>query len=127
MKLTNLTGGMKLTNLTPHTLDFLIPFNGRDIVVATLPSEGTARARQQDVPAGAIVVNGFSIPVVKTEFGETEGLPEPEAGIGYVVSIITANAALAQGRNTSDLYVPSGLVRNDEGQVIGCKALARHS
>lgn len=112
---------MKVINLTPHAVKIVRDGN----VVLEIPSSGVARARQQDVPAGEIEVDGVTISVVKTEFGETEDLPEPAEGVGYVVSIITANAAEAQGRNCSDLYLSSGLVRNEEGQIIGCERLAR--
>lgn len=115
---------MQVTNLTPHEVKVL----GQDgNVLATLPSDGVARARQTDVPVGEFEIGGGVVPVVKTEFGDTDGLPEPAEGVAYVVSIITAQAAAAQGRSTTDLLLTSGPVRDDQGRIVGCRALARFS
>jgi len=73
---------MEIVNLTPHEVKVL---DDDDNVIATFPSVGVARARQHDVPAGEIE----SIPVVKTEFGEVSGLPEPTEDAVFIVSRIT--------------------------------------
>lgn len=109
---------MRIVNLTPHEVKIV---DGGNNVVAVFPSDGVARACQHDVPAGEIE----SIPVVKTEFGEVLGLPEPAEGIVYIVSRITVEAAQAQGRSTDDLLVTSGAVRDSQGRIIGCRAFAR--
>ena len=109
---------MRIVNLTPHEVKVL---DDDDNVIAIFPSVGVARARQHDVPAGEIE----SIPVVKTEFGEVSGLPEPAEGIVYIVSRITIEAARAQGRSTDDLLVTSGAVRDSQGRIVGCRAFAR--
>ena len=109
---------MRVTNLTPHEVKVL---DDDDNVIATFPSVGVARARQHDVPAGEIE----SIPVVKTEFGEVLGLPEPTEGTVFIVSRITVEAAQAQDRSTDDLLTTSGAVRDDQGRIVGCRAFAR--
>jgi len=109
---------MEIVNLTPHEVKVL---DDDDNVIATFPSVGVARARQHDVPAGEIE----SIPVVKTEFGEVSGLPEPTGGVVFIVSRITVEAAQAQGRSTDDLLVTSGAVRDSQGRIVGCRAFAR--
>ena len=109
---------MEIRNLTPHEVKVLDADNG---VVATFPSVGMARARQNDVPVGDIE----SIPVVETEFGEVTGLPEPTEDVVYIVSIITVKAASAHGRSTDDLLITSQAVRDDQGRIIGCRAFAR--
>jgi hypothetical protein len=107
-----------IINLTPHAVTIL----GEDgSVVAEFASAGVARAKQTDVPAGDV----DGIPTVRSTFGAPEGLPEHAAGVFYVVSAITANAATAAGRTTTDLLVTSGPVRDGEGRIIGCRALAR--
>lgn len=119
---------MKIINLTPHTVN-IVDQTGNTI--ATFPSEGNARANQTEKLVGS--VNGICL--FSVEFGETVGLPEPEEGVKYVVSIITANAAKAAGRDTSDLLLTTKLVRKDEngviatgmtakGQIIGCEGFA---
>lgn len=107
----------KIKNLTPHAI-YIIGEN--DEVVAMFQSEGIARAEQKDEPAGEL--NG--IPLVKTTFGEPVGLPEPEADTYLIVSLATANAAKAAGRTTKDLLLTSGVVRDEQGRIIGCKTFA---
>ena len=105
-------------NLTPHKVKVVDDDNN---VVATFPSSGVARVYQHDVLVGEIE----SIPVVKTEFGEVSGLPEPTEDAVFIVSRITVEAARAQGRSTDDLLVTSGAVRDDQGRIVGCRAFAR--
>ena len=109
---------MRIVNLTPHEVKIV---DGGNNVVAVFPSDGVARACQHDVPAGEIE----SIPVIKTEFGEVSGLPEPTGGVVFIVSRITVEAAQAQGRSTDDLLVTSGAVRDSQGRIVGCRAFAR--
>ena len=109
---------MEIVNLTPHEVKVL---DDDDSVIATFPSSGVARASQHNVLVGEIE----SIPVVKTEFGEVSGLPEPTGGVVFIVSRITAEAAQAQGRSTDDLLTTSGAVRDSQGRIVGCRAFAR--
>ena len=109
---------MEIVNLTPHEVKIV---DGGNNVVAVFPSDGVARASQHDVLVDEI----NSIPVVKTEFGEVLGLPEPTEGTVFIVSRITVEAARAQGLSTDDLLVTSGAVRDDQGRIVGCRALAR--
>lgn len=114
---------MKIRNLTPHTIN-IISDNGD--CLAQFPSEGIARARQTNVSAGDVLPDGMEnpVPLVMTTFGEPDGLPDPKHGIMLVVSVITANAAKANGRNCDDLLLTCDPVRDEEGRIIGCKTLA---
>lgn len=109
---------MRIVNLTPHEVKIV---DGGNNVVAVFPSDGVARASQHDVLVDEI----NSIPVVKTEFGEVLGLPEPTEGTVFIVSRITVEAVRAQGLSTDDLLVTSGAVRDSQGRIIGCRAFAR--
>ena len=109
---------MEIRNLTPHEVKVM---DNDGNVIATFSSEGEARARQHDVLVGEIA----GIPIVKTEFGEVTGLPEPAEGVVFIVSKITRDAADDQGRTTDDLLIPSQAVRDDQGHIIGCRAFAR--
>lgn len=109
---------MRIVNLTPHEVKIV---DGGNNVVAVFPSDGVARASQHDMLVDEI----NSIPVVETEFGEVLGLPEPTEGTVFIVSRITVEAARAQGLSTDDLLVTSGAVRDDQGRIVGCRALAR--
>ncbi len=62
---------------------------------------------------------------METSFGETIDLPEYQDGVYLVVSIITANAAKANGRRVDDLLITTDTVRDETGRIVGCKAFAR--
>lgn len=109
---------MKIINLTPHAISIVDEAGNR---IVDLPSEGEARAVQTNISIGSL----GDIPLVKTEFGEPIGLPEPAENTFYIVSAITANAAKVAGRTTDDLLLTAETVRNEKNQIIGCKALAK--
>ncbi|QUB37497.1 hypothetical protein J5A52_05210 [TM7 phylum sp. oral taxon 349] len=109
---------MRVVNLTLHEVKIV---DGGNNVVAVFPSDGVARVSQHDVLVDEI----NSIPVVKTEFGEVLGLPEPAEDTVFIVSRITVEVARARGLNTDDLLITSGAVRDDQGRIVGCRALAR--
>ena len=107
-------GSIKIYNLTPHDLN-VVMFDGS---VETLPKSGLiARVSQEDRPDGFI----GGINITSRVMGEVTDLPEPQDSIYFIVSSLVASAA--KGRD--DLFVPGPLVRNDQGQVIGCKGLSR--
>lgn len=105
-----------IINLTPHDI---VTVNEDGTVRNTYTSQGIARATQSFSEAG--VIDGEHI--VETEFGEPVNLPEPKEGVYLIVSMVTAQAAAKHGRTTSDLLLTTLAVRNDKGQIIGCKAL----
>ena len=108
---------MRIINLTPHAINVM---NKDNDIVATFPSEGLARATQKT--EFSHMLDRFYI--VRNTYGEPEGLPEYREGVYYVVSLITANSAKACGRTTSDLLLTSDPVRNEQGQIIGCREFA---
>lgn len=111
-----------IRNLTPHTVNVC---DEEGNVLTSFESEGViARAQQTDVPVGNIAVNGHELPLVRTEFGAPVDLPDPEEGTYLVVSIITANAAKANGRSSDDLLITSNPVRDNDGRIIGCRYFA---
>lgn len=106
-----------IKNLTPHTVN-VIAEDGT--IKATFPSEGSARADQVANKIGEL----NEIELVSMKFGKTEGLPAPAEGVYYIVSVITANAAKAEGRSTDDIVITADPVRDDSGRIIGCKRFA---
>lgn len=109
---------MKIVNLTPHALNFI----GADgEAVLTVPSSGVARAKQFRFDVGSIEAGGAVLPVIHTTYWEVEGLPEPEPGMIYVVSALTAQAAPKR----ADVYVTDEAVRDGAGRVIGCRGLTQ--
>jgi hypothetical protein len=112
-----------IINLTPHPVNLLV--QGAS---TTFPSEGVARAAQVDETVGTIDIDSAALPqvdIVRSTFGEPEGLPEPTPGTYYVVSLLTASAAKAVGRTTSDLLMPAGIVRDAEGRIMGCSKFSQ--
>lgn len=108
---------IRVRNLTPHDVN-LLPDGEK--CFATFTSEGNARASQQAEHAGEL----DGVEVVSMKFGETVDLPDPEEGTFLIVSVITLDAARAQGRDIGDLLMTADPVRNDKGQIIGCRRLA---
>lgn len=132
---------MAILNLTPHVLTILAEdANGdhvvsvgrgpqaRDItatVVATVPPSGTvAGAREESSDSIPVIVDGVEVPVQARRFGAPTNLPEPNEGVALFVSALTLSAAVAAGRDTSDLLVP-GLAATKEGKPFGILSFAR--
>lgn len=105
---------MKIINLTPHAINFLREDNS---VLATIEPSGTiaraAQTRERVSEVNGIVVNQCS-------YGAVTGLPDPQPETIYLVSALTAQAC----RNRSDVFIVDDAVRNESGQIIGCRAIA---
>jgi hypothetical protein len=108
----------RIINLTAHPVRVLGQDGGELIV---FPSEGEARVQQSTVRNGNVEIDELDIPVRAIEYGEPSGLPESEVGVTYIVSRVTAQAAA----DRSDLVFPDDEVRDSDGQIIGCRSLAR--
>lgn len=106
---------MKFTNLTPHAITFLA--EDGSVLRTVEPSDTLARVSTKTVTIGDI----DGIPVTATEFGEVEGLPEPEDGTIYIVSSLVAQRV----PNRGDVFIPNESVRDDKGRIIGCRSLGR--
>ena len=109
-----------ITNLTPHQITIV---DESGTIVRAIPSAGVARAAVTSTPTGRL----DGVPLVAQTYGRPEGLPEPKPGVYLVVSLVTAQAAEAAGRDTDDLLLVADLVRDDAGRVIGCRALAPYA
>ena len=103
-------------NMTPHTIN-VFDRNGDHVV--DIPVSGkVARCSQSERHVTEI----DGVEITRQFFGEVEGLPEPKEGTWFVVSRMVAEAA---GLSRADLLVPGPLVRNKDGQPIGCRGLSR--
>lgn len=81
----------KMVNLTPHEL-VLMDESGEN-EVARIPVAGeAARVETRATQTGTVEIDGVSVPIVSTEFGEVKNLPDPQDGTTYVVSIIVVQA-----------------------------------
>ena len=107
---------MLLKNFTPHNVVVIV--NETKIVI---PSDGIARVTETKTVAPSIDVDGVTVETFISSFGEVENLPPQEEGVMVIVSALVASAA--KGRD--DLLVPGELVRDDGGNIVGCKSLRR--
>jgi hypothetical protein len=94
-------------------------------VAEIAPAGPVARAAQKEEVVGSVPVEGTAISVVRMDYGEPQDLPEPEDGVYYFVSVLTAQAATAHGRQTDDLLFSGKSVRNREGRIVGLLSFAR--
>ena len=118
-------GGIKLTqliNLTPHAIMMV---NGEGDTILTIePSGNVARVTQTTEQLATVVtIDGVVIPVTQNTYGELVNLPEEKEGVSFIVSAMVASAGEKLGRK--DLFIPNETVRNDKGQIIGCKSLGK--
>lgn len=130
----------KAVNLTPHVINFITSYNielGKDEfgtpeyiteerIHSIEPSGTVARCRVERQNVDSFIledVDGWdiTIPVTKTKFGEVEGLPEPEEGVIYITSQLVAQAVPER----EDVFFPDDLVRDENGNIIGCRALGK--
>ena len=105
---------IKIKNLTPHPINILDE-GGK--CLRTFASEGAIRLATTIIVKSSIA----GIPTSKTVFGDPEGLPDFKEGQYYIVSQLIKSAL--PGR--VDLLVPAEVMRDETGQIIGCKSLGR--
>ena len=107
---------MKLINKTPHEIRVL---NKDGAVAKIYKPEGTPiRITQSETELGEV----DGVPFIRKQNEGVECLPPIKTGVGYIVSAILQSAC----PNRTDLYVPARLVRDEKGNVIGCKAFSQH-
>ncbi len=108
---------MKLVNLTPHEINLV---NGGDVVTIK-PSGVVARVSVTRQQIGTIESCDIVFPINKNVFGDVTDLPDAQTDTLFIVSAIVANAC----PNRDDLVIVDDAVRNDSGQIVGAKALAK--
>lgn len=118
--LTTTTTTTTIINLTPHAVNIV---DSNDAITTTIPASGNvARCSQTISIVGSVTLGSVAIPISSSSYGEVVDLPAPQDGVYYVVSRLVMSACPAR----QDLLVPNDLVRNDAGQVIGCRSLANN-
>lgn len=98
---------MKFLNLTPHAITDALTG------VTFPPSGEVARVAATFTPVGS----ADGVQLFRRTFGEVTGLPDSRDGVLLIVSALVAAAAIER----ADLISPGELVRNSDGQPIGCK------
>ena len=109
---------MNIINLTPHDVTVM---PAGDAAAVTFPASGQlARVREVTGEISWVSSESGPVPLQQVSYAEQiDGLPDPAPGVIYLVSRITAAAA----ERRDDLVFPQGELRDDNGQIIGCRAL----
>lgn len=128
---------MRLVNLTPH--EVVVEVDG---VRVSFPSEGNARVVVSQSEYKSVYVDenftihssdgrtAVTIPLFLNLYGAVEGLPDPERGTLYIVSLMVINALKAD--------TPDGIIRGDvispdsgptaireDGKIVAVKGFIR--
>ena len=106
----------KIINLTPHAVN-IVDKEGKIIKIFE-PAGIVARCTQST----KIVGNIEDIPISQSVFGEVIDLPSQEKNTFFIVSRLVLSAC----KDRDDLLVPNELVRDENGNIIGCKSLANN-
>ncbi len=106
-----------IINKTPHPVNIV---NAQNEVIRTFPAclkDKLIRLKADVKQVGEI----DGVPVSSTEFGSPEGLPKERNDVYYIVSQLVASACF----DRMDLLVPAEVVRDENGQIVGCRSLGR--
>jgi len=108
-----------LINMTPHAVNII----AEDGAVTVPPSGVVPRVTWDRRGCGTMAVEGIEVPVTAYS-GDPHvdpPLPDEQEGVLLLVARVVAEAVPGRG----DLVVPDGLVRDEAGRVVGCRALGR--
>lgn len=105
---------MNIINLTQHDIVIALPDETRITIPPTAPAARMATKTLQLPPVN-------TIPVVTTEFGDVQNLPEPQPDTIYVVSTLIAQRV----RRVDVLSPDTGptAIRNANNQIEAVRAL----
>lgn len=101
---------MTIMNFTPHSIKLLTASGTMQYAPV-----GLARVSQTVTVVGEV----DGVKLVNVHFGEVVGLPEPVVGTLYIVSAMVREAC----KSRTDLASPGDLVRDEAGNIQGCKSL----
>lgn len=104
---------IEIINMTPHSVIIL---NENNEILKSIPASGNTIRLSAKIEN---VDNINDINISKTVFGEPVGLPKYQEGTFYIVSQLV-KSALPQ---RTDLLVPAEVVRDTNGNIIGCRSL----
>jgi hypothetical protein len=102
-----------IINKVPHAVYILDDNNN---ILRVFPkSNGMIRVEEESHDIGEI----DGIHICSTIWGDTTDVPDPQDGVYYIVSQLVKNALPER----PDLLVPKHVVRDDNGNIIGCRRL----
>ncbi len=114
---------MKIVNLTPHSINIVDEYYK---VIKTIEPSGkiarleTERQILRQVDGISFFVTKYGVPVLATLLDKKIQFPQEKEGIIYIVP-----GLFRAGYPRADLWQPGELVRNSEGQPIGCIGLSQ--
>lgn len=107
-----------IINKTPHSINF---YYG-DKIYTFKSDESPCRITSTEEDGSCIKCGHWQdfieLPIKKIKYGKTENLPEQNNWAYYIVSSIVK----ANNPDRKDLIVPNDFVRDDKGNIIGCKS-----
>lgn len=122
-----------MVNLTPHQItlrtedvmidNWLIPDVHDEFIRSSellIPPSGIVTRIQEVQSREDRFFLGQAICLSKVRFGKPINLPEKTKGVIYVVSRIVAQHL----SDREDVFCPGDLIRDNQGNIIGCKGLA---
>lgn len=105
-----------IINKTPH--DIVVFVRDKKIIIK---SEGEPiRLKSTTVRDGFVSYGNDLIPLTKSDFSEVENMPDKREGVFYIVSSLVCQAY----PDRDDLLIPNESVRDENGNIIGCKSLS---
>jgi len=104
-------------NLTPHDVTVV-----SGVFAKKYLRDGTV-ARVTETVTLAFSIDDCDINDVV--FGDVIGLPAPVKGVWFIVSAMVKEAVKKSGSGRNDCVSPGNLIRDENGEVIGCKGFAR--
>ena len=104
---------MTLQNCTSYKINIL----KTDGTILEIPPCGTVPRLSVEKTKVAETMDG--IPVYRTVFGKTTGLPDEIPGTGLIVSALV-RLAMPERR---DLFSPGELIRDENGNPVACDGL----
>lgn len=114
---------MRFINLTPHALN--VKTTNGDYITLPPSSNGPARVVYDTLPPEQTRIDGHEVAVtVAGPVREIIGLPDPDDNVVLIVSKAVSDVAPP---NRGDLMSPGRLIRDEDGNVIGCDGLARRA
>lgn len=110
---------MNIINLTPHTITIAEKtLNAIQVKHVLNPSGLVARCVQEKTLIDKI----NDIDIYKTSFGKVTDLPRQQAHTIYITSSLVASAVKGM---RDDVFIPTDFLRDKQGNIIGCQALAQ--
>lgn len=110
---------IKIVNLTPHNVNFM---GESDKVLHVFERcENPPRLKENKELDGLISFNKYFIRVFRKEFQPETNLPPQIDGVFYIVSNLIASAF----PDRNDLLIPDDVVRDNDGQIVGCRGFAK--